>query len=133
MFEDLHISKSDYILPRNGSPKFVMAVLHTTISSHSFADYKFFHKAEVLGNKNWSFKVDIRWEDHIDLSYIVTVKSTVEISQNFVAFSECMNFNKKKKCSHVRVSENQKRICMTYVPHKFSVCKQITYLCTLFK
>ena len=27
------------------------------------------------------------------LSYVVTVKSTVEISQNFVAFSEYMNFN----------------------------------------
>ena len=28
----------------------------------------------------------------IDLSYVVKVKSTVEISQNFVAFSEYMNF-----------------------------------------
>ena len=28
----------------------------------------------------------------VDLSYVVTVKSTVEISQNFVAFSEYMNF-----------------------------------------
>ena len=28
----------------------------------------------------------------IDLSYVVTVKSTVKISQNFVAFSEYMNF-----------------------------------------
>ena len=28
----------------------------------------------------------------VDLSYIVAVKSTVEISQNFVAFSEYMNF-----------------------------------------
>ena len=30
----------------------------------------------------------------VDLSYVVTVKSTVEISQNFVAFSEYMNFIK---------------------------------------
>ena len=30
----------------------------------------------------------------IDLSYVVTVKSTVEISQNFVAFSEYMNFTR---------------------------------------
>ena len=30
-----------------------------------------------------------------DLSYIVPVKSTLEISQNFVAFSEYMNFNSK--------------------------------------
>ena len=29
----------------------------------------------------------------VDLSYIVTVKSMVEISQNFVAFSEYINFN----------------------------------------
>ena len=28
----------------------------------------------------------------LDLSYVVTVKSTVEISQNIVAFSEYMNF-----------------------------------------
>ena len=28
-----------------------------------------------------------------DLSYVVPVKSTVEISQNFVAFSEYMNFD----------------------------------------
>ena len=27
-----------------------------------------------------------------DLSYVVKVKSTLEISQNFVAFSEYMNF-----------------------------------------
>ena len=30
---------------------------------------------------------------NVYLSYVVTVKSTVEISQNFVAFSEYMNFN----------------------------------------
>ena len=29
----------------------------------------------------------------VDLSYVVTVKSTVEVSQKFVAFSEYMNFN----------------------------------------
>ena len=29
----------------------------------------------------------------VDLSYIVPVKSTVEILQNFVAFSEYMNFD----------------------------------------
>ena len=46
-------------------------------------------------------KVHIFWEGHkiceistIDLSYVVPVKSTVEISQNFVAFSEYMNFMK---------------------------------------
>ena len=29
----------------------------------------------------------------VDLSYVLTVKFTLEISQNFVAFSEYMNFN----------------------------------------
>ena len=29
----------------------------------------------------------------VDLSYVVPVKSTVEILQNFVEFSEYMNFN----------------------------------------
>ena len=33
---------------------------------------------------------------NLDLSYVVIVKSTVEISQNFVAFSEYMNFTSKK-------------------------------------
>ena len=33
----------------------------------------------------------------VDLSYVVTVKSTVEISQNFVAFSEYMNFNNMRR------------------------------------
>ena len=37
------------------------------------------------------------WEiSTLDLSYIVPVKSSVEISQNFVAFSEYMNFKKVK-------------------------------------
>ena len=30
----------------------------------------------------------------VDLSYIVTIKSKVEILQTFMAFSEYMNFNK---------------------------------------
>ena len=39
----------------------------------------------------------------VDLSYVVPVKSTVEISKNFVGFSEFMNFNSvvlnpPKKC-----------------------------------
>ena len=45
-------------------------------------------------------KVHIFWEGHKflqnlhkDLSYVAMVKSTVEISQNFVAFSEYMNFD----------------------------------------
>ena len=39
----------------------------------------------------------------VDLSYVVTVKSIVEISQNYVAFLEYMNFIKrKKKAVHLR-------------------------------
>ena len=44
----------------------------------------------------------------LDLSYVVTVKSMVEISQNFVAFSEFMNFTyvernllHKERCSYL--------------------------------
>ena len=42
------------------------------------------------------FKVHIFWEGHkisTLLSYVVPVQSKVEILQNFVAFSEYMNFN----------------------------------------
>ena len=47
--------------------------------------------------RNWLLKfIYLVWEGHeistIDLSSVVPVKSTMEISQNFVAFSEYMNF-----------------------------------------
>ena len=43
----------------------------------------------------YSEKATKFWEiSTVDLSYVVTVKSTVEISQKFVAFSEYMNFIK---------------------------------------
>ena len=43
----------------------------------------------------YSEKATKFWEISIvDLSYVVPVKSKVEISQNFVAFSEYMNFIK---------------------------------------
>ena len=48
-----------------------------------------------MRTENWERKigkVEVLWEGHKDLSYVVMVKSTVEISQNFVAFSEYMNF-----------------------------------------
>ena len=52
-----------------------------------------------------NLKVEVLWEGHkdfdeitiLDLSYVVTVKSTVEILQNFVAYSEYMNFNLLQK------------------------------------
>ena len=48
-----------------------------------------------------NFKVYIFWEGHIffceistvDLYYLVTIKSTIEIFKIVVAFSEYMNFN----------------------------------------
>ena len=36
------------------------------------------------------------------LSYVVPVKSKVEISQNFVAFSEYMNFTRSLACWFIR-------------------------------
>ena len=36
-----------------------------------------------------------------DLSYVLPVKSTVEISQNFEDFSEYINFTKSDKMGHV--------------------------------
>ena len=35
----------------------------------------------------------------VDLAYVVMVKSTLEISQNFVAFLEYMNFNSSSESS----------------------------------
>ena len=40
------------------------------------------------------------------LSYVVPVKSKVEISQNFVAFSEYMNFNSKQQIQISRQNWN---------------------------
>ena len=47
----------------------------------------------------------------VDLSYVVPEKSTVEISQNFVAFSECMSFKTQEKniliyitCNYIFIS-----------------------------
>ena len=63
-------------------------------------------KLKMLGKcakSNYFVKVYISWEGHkvffeistIDLSYVVTLKFAVEISQNFVAFPEYMNFKHK--------------------------------------
>ena len=42
----------------------------------------------------------------LDLSYVVTVKHTVEISQNFVAFSEWMNFKVQAFSEHKTLIRN---------------------------
>ena len=52
---------------------------------------------------------------HLDLSYVVKVKSTVEISQNFVAFSEYVNF-KNGKIRYLRKIHNktlQKKVTLS--------------------
>ena len=54
--------------------------------------------------KMWVVKVEVLWEAHkffeksplYICNCLVNVKTTVEISQNFVAFSEYLNFNKNR-------------------------------------
>ena len=49
-----------------------------------------------MARVRYSEKATNFWEiSTVDLSYVITVKSTVEILQNFVAFSEYMNFKKE--------------------------------------
>ena len=50
----------------------------------------------------------------VDLSYVVSVKSAVEISQNFVAFSEYMNFNPFHIC---QVFWKKVNICVKWYYH----------------
>ena len=54
----------------------------------------------------------------VDLSYVVPVKSTVEILQKFVAFSEYMNFTTIKS-AYCKMSEKHIKIL------KFVDCGQI--------
>ena len=51
-------------------------------------------KVKSLGLKFIHFEKATNFGEisNVDLSYVVTVKSTVEISQNFMAFSEYINF-----------------------------------------
>ena len=52
----------------------------------------------MRGYGKYSEKAKKLWENLL-LSYVVSVKSKGEISQNFVAFSEYMNFKKIYKLS----------------------------------
>ena len=47
------------------------------------------------------------------LSYVVPVKNKVDISQNFVAFSEYMNFNTANRNVHLIAGSNSR---LTYLP-----------------
>ena len=59
-----------------------------------------FSWVNVFRARDWTYKVHMYSEkvtkfceiSTVDLSYVVLVKSTVDVSQNFVAFSEYMNF-----------------------------------------
>ena len=51
------------------------------------------------------------------LSYVVTVKSKVEIFQNFVAFSEYINFNIFIQIWHFNLIKINKRIWKKYWEH----------------
>ena len=54
----------------------------------------------------------------VDLSYVVQVKSTVEISQNFVAFSEYMNCNWINGIIYLQKTliEKQKQTMISFLP-----------------
>ena len=54
----------------------------------------------------------------VDLTYLVPLKSKVEISQNFVAFSECMNFNLNRNWECRFFLESLQSQIDTYVPLK---------------
>ena len=85
-----------------------MQIGYKKFEPHPFCTY-FFTFCNKAGNKQCkynllpTYKVKFMYSEKVtkfceistvDLSYVVPVKSTVVISQNFVAFSEYMNFNK---------------------------------------
>ena len=57
----------------------------------------------------------------VDLSYVVPVKSTVEISQKFVAFSEYMNFITDSVRFLVNIFEVKKAFCYQKLFWPFTV------------
>ena len=52
---------------------------------------------QIVNKDIMHFKVYIFWEGHKVLTACTVVKSKGKISQNFVAFSEYMNFNLKEE------------------------------------
>ena len=69
------------------------------IERHCKSDWGLGYFVGLLANEQslkfiYSEKATNFWEvSTVDLSYVVKIKSMVKISQNFVAFSEYMNFN----------------------------------------
>ena len=73
----------------------VNSIHHETEINHLTSPLELVKLSKVgMKESEVRIKVHIFWEDHnfCDI-YVVSVKSTVENSQNFVAFSEYMNFN----------------------------------------
>ena len=62
----------------------------------------------------------------VDLSYVVTVKSTLEISQTFVAFSEYMKFNSEDPDCFATSNKTSFRLILFYF---FS---NMLHVCTSF-
>ena len=79
MYVLVHIQMHQFLLPADEQRTFFIMSLAAIVK------FIYFEKAIIFCEIS-----------AVDLSYIliVTVKSTVEISQNFVAFSEYMNFKK---------------------------------------
>ena len=63
---------------------------------------------------------------NLDLSYVGTAKSTVEISQNFVAFSEYMYF---KKQAHWSQPFPRKIFNKVILQEPFAICLLTTTIC----
>ena len=101
------------IVPRNGNKtNCVHYNMHPDVAStHTFCPLSsgaVSYKYLTTGNRG---KVYMFWEGHkILLSYVVPVKSKVKISQNFVAFSEYMNFI-------IKVTEPQDSLAKKYSLH----------------
>ena len=70
------------------------------IERHCKSDWGLGYFVGLLANEQslkfiYSEKATNVWDiSTVDLSYVVTIKSSVEVLQNFVAFSEIMNFTK---------------------------------------
>ena len=79
---------------------------------HKWRHYLIRGKAPKWNKNLWSMLVKFIYSEKVtkfceistlDLSYVLPVKSMVEISQNFVAFSEYMNFKRNGAMGEVRV------------------------------
>ena len=90
----------------------ILSFLSKALSLYVSGDFFFkpFHlKIKFINSKKATKFYEI---PTLDLSYVVTVKSTVEISQNFVAFSEYMNFNEIKNTYNNELKNSGNGCCV---------------------